>query len=240
MASIYLIRHGQASFGKTDYDQLSDKGMLQSQCLGKFWHSTPSLNKIFSGDLRRHQQTQDNFLQHYVGDKPSIIQHSGFNEFNHVDILTRYDEQWKSFADMTARIKLHSKANKMFQHMFSQALQRWVSGQYDHQYSESWGSFKKRCVAALHEVLERTYTTPTNASHQEPDKAIGIFTSAGPISVLVQDILGLSDQNTLRITQQIRNTSVTKLLFIDGKLSIDYLNNYSHLALSGTDLMTFR
>ncbi len=30
MAAIYLIRHGQASFGSTDYDKLSDKGHKQS------------------------------------------------------------------------------------------------------------------------------------------------------------------------------------------------------------------
>ena len=58
--------------------------------------------------------------------------------------------------------------------------------------------------------------------------------------MLVQHILGLSDQNTLAIIQQLRNTGVTKLLFSKKNLSIDYFNNYSHLTQAGTDWVTFR
>ena len=35
MTSIYLVRHGQASFGKKDYDNLSEIGKKQSFLLGK-------------------------------------------------------------------------------------------------------------------------------------------------------------------------------------------------------------
>ena len=35
MTSIYLVRHGQASFGKKDYDNLSEIGEKQSFLLGE-------------------------------------------------------------------------------------------------------------------------------------------------------------------------------------------------------------
>ncbi|MCF8967887.1 histidine phosphatase family protein, partial [Pseudomonas carnis] len=35
MGSIYLIRHGQASFGADDYDVLSPIGVEQAQVLGR-------------------------------------------------------------------------------------------------------------------------------------------------------------------------------------------------------------
>ena len=35
MPVIYLIRHGQASFGKEDYDQLSEPGWEQSRKIGR-------------------------------------------------------------------------------------------------------------------------------------------------------------------------------------------------------------
>ena len=35
MTSIYLVRHGQASFGKKDYDNLSGIGEKQSFLLGE-------------------------------------------------------------------------------------------------------------------------------------------------------------------------------------------------------------
>ena len=37
MTTIYLIRHGQASFGAESYDKLSEKGELQAQRLGQYF-----------------------------------------------------------------------------------------------------------------------------------------------------------------------------------------------------------
>ncbi|MFT5812853.1 MAG: broad specificity phosphatase PhoE [Psychroserpens sp.] len=240
MSAIYLIRHGQASFGKADYDQLSEKGDKQSQLLGKFWQALPAPDKIFSGDLLRHEQTLENFLQGYQGIKPSTVLHSGFNEFNHVDMLTRYDAQWKNFVFMAAKISQQPDANRFLQKEFSLALNRWVSGKYDGDYIESWSQFKKRCVAALQDVVTQELIIKKFSGSVNPSKNIFIFTSGGTISVLVQHILGLSDENTLAVLQQLRNTSVTKLFFSKNKFSIDYLNNYAHLTQAGADWVTFR
>ena len=37
MGTLYLVRHGQASFGADDYDQLSDLGRRQSVRLGEYF-----------------------------------------------------------------------------------------------------------------------------------------------------------------------------------------------------------
>ncbi|MDZ4123020.1 MAG: phosphoglycerate mutase family protein, partial [Hydrogenophaga sp.] len=37
MGTLYLVRHGQASFGADDYDQLSEMGQRQSRRLGEYW-----------------------------------------------------------------------------------------------------------------------------------------------------------------------------------------------------------
>tara|TARA_R110001599_G_scaffold8900_11_gene44132 strand:- start:5708 stop:6430 length:723 start_codon:yes stop_codon:yes gene_type:complete len=240
MSAIYLIRHGQASFGKADYDQLSAKGISQSELLGKFWQSMPAPNKVFTGDLLRHEQTLKNFLQGYQGNHPSTVLHSGFNEFNHVDMLTRYDAQWKDFAAIAAKYNQQPDANKIFQKEFSLALKRWVSGKYDSDYIESWSQFKKRCIAALQDVVHQELFIKKNAENLNPAKNICIFTSGGTISVLVQHILGLSDENTLAVIQQLRNTGVTKLFYSKNKLTLDYLNNYAHLTQAGADWVTFR
>jgi len=36
MGTLYLVRHGQASYGAADYDQLSPRGALQARRLGSF------------------------------------------------------------------------------------------------------------------------------------------------------------------------------------------------------------
>jgi broad specificity phosphatase PhoE len=240
MAAIYLIRHGQASFGKADYDQLSEKGTVQSQLLGKFWQSLPAPDHLFLGDLLRHEQTLDNFLLGYQGNKASRILHSGFNEFNHVELLMRHDSQWKNFSDRVAKINQLPDAHQFFQAEFSLAIKRWVGGEYDSDYIENWSQFKKRCIAALQDVINQALNVKNIASNAKRSNDICIFTSGGTISVLVQHILGLSDKSTLAIIQQLRNTGVTKLLFSKNNLSIDYFNNYSHLTQAGADWVTFR
>jgi broad specificity phosphatase PhoE len=241
MTALYLIRHGQASFGKADYDLLSEKGNEQSRLLGESWRSAP--DKIYSGDLLRHGQTLEHFLLGYQGAPSPVTLHSGFNEFNHEELLICYDSQWRDFAKMAAAISKKPNANKRFQKEFALALDRWISGKYDQDYKESWSQFKKRCISALQDVITQELTARKlsliTESNQHANN-ICIFTSSGTIAVIIQHILGLSDEKTLVINQQSRNTSVTKLLFSENNLNIDYFNNYSHLTLAGSDWVTFR
>jgi broad specificity phosphatase PhoE len=242
MAAIYLIRHGQASFGKADYDQLSDKGMQQAKILGQHWQSLTTPDKFYSGDLLRHDQTLKCFtVGHQSTNTPTVI-HSGFNEFDHVDILSCYNEKWHNFAQMSTDIQELSMPNKTLQKEFSQALQRWMSGEYDKEYKESWSQFKVRCVRALQNVIQQELANnrKAKANKAKPTKDILVFTSGGTISVIIQHILQLKDEQAFQLNQQLRNTSVSKLLFSDDNLSVDYFNNYGHLELAGADWMTFR
>lgn len=240
MAAIYLIRHGQASFGKADYDQLSNRGKEQSELLGKHWQSMSAPNKLYAGDLLRHSQTLEYFQQGYQTKNQTITLHSGFNEFNHVELLTCYDPQWKSFADMAKTIGNKPGSNKIFQKEFAKALDRWTSGKFDNDYQETWLQFKARCINALNDVIKQELNKRKSTDRKQSSKEICVFTSGGVISVIIQHILGLSDEKTLIINQQTRNTSVTKILFSENNLNIDYLNNYSHLTLAGEEWATFR
>ena len=60
MPTIYLIRHAQASFGRSDYDRLSPQGEQQSVVLGKALAERglkPTL--VVAGAMRRHAQTAE-------------------------------------------------------------------------------------------------------------------------------------------------------------------------------------
>lgn len=58
MGSIYLIRHGQASFGADDYDVLSPTGIRQAEILGRHLAELGiSFDRCLAGDLRRQQHT---------------------------------------------------------------------------------------------------------------------------------------------------------------------------------------
>ena len=58
MIEIYLIRHGQASFGQPAYDHLSTVGERQAELLGRhFLKKGIHFYAVYSGALRRHVQT---------------------------------------------------------------------------------------------------------------------------------------------------------------------------------------
>ncbi|GGP60636.1 histidine phosphatase family protein [Shewanella saliphila] len=248
MAKIYLIRHGQASFGSSDYDQLSDKGSQQASILGQYWRSRPLPSKYYCGDLLRHGQTLSHFAKGLQTDATPMVIHSGFNEFNHVDILQKFNGEWHHFSEKTEQLQQYEHPNKVLHKEFYQALNRWMSGKHDLEYKESWPQFKSRCIRALQDIIEQELASRRALNSNKPDvkgnakqaKDILVFTSGGTISAILQHMLQLNDKQTLAINQQTRNTSVTKILFSEKMLSVDYFNNYSHLEQAGEEWITFR
>jgi broad specificity phosphatase PhoE len=72
-------------------------------------------------------------------------------------------------------------------------------------------------------------------------KKIAVYTSGGPISVCVQKALNLSNENTLQLTWQIMNASVTRLIFSGNRLMLSGFNDVGHLELKkDSHLITYR
>ena len=64
MGTLYLVRHGQASFGEDDYDQLSELGRKQSVRLGEYFaQKGVAFDALIAGTLNRHKQTLEGILQ---------------------------------------------------------------------------------------------------------------------------------------------------------------------------------
>ena len=64
MGTLYLVRHGQASFGADDYDQLSALGRRQSVRLGEYLRGKGlTFDAVLTGTLRRHAQTWDGIAE---------------------------------------------------------------------------------------------------------------------------------------------------------------------------------
>ena len=67
MGSIYLIRHGQASFGADDYDVLSPTGIRQAEILGDhLLNLGVRFDRVLSGGLRRQQHTARAYLAYVL------------------------------------------------------------------------------------------------------------------------------------------------------------------------------
>ena len=81
MATIYLIRHGQASFGSDNYDQLSDLGRRQATLMGEFLRDTGIvLDAAYSGDLSRQRET----AQLALASQPGEVSHTIDARFNEI------------------------------------------------------------------------------------------------------------------------------------------------------------
>jgi len=238
MAAIYLIRHGQASFGKADYDQLSDNGIKQSKILGKHWKLRSVPCKTYSGDLLRHGQTLEYFMESFQNEQIPVVLHSGFNELDHCDVIQSFKPQWEDLYALKAYVDKQENPEKALIKEFNLSLEHWVENSDCDKYKETWSQFKERCIRALQDVIAQELENKRRVNKSEEVNDILIFTSSGTISVIIQHIMELSDKQTLMIIQQMRNTGVTKLLFSDKKLSIDYINNYSHLELAAPDSVT--
>lgn len=234
MGQILLVRHGQASFGAANYDQLSGLGAQQAAMLGRWLTDCGQrFSAVVMGGLARHRQTAEACLAElpteYKPSTPPLVE-ARFNEYDHEEILRQYLAQ---DADARAAMRTGQGENprKVFQRVFMAAMARWISGEHDGEYRESWSAFRQRCNAAVQALVEQA-----GASQN-----IVVFTSGGPISVICQQLLGVADRDAALLNTGLVNSAVTKLLYQPGRVSLSYLNNFAHLERAADPaLITYR
>ncbi|MBU2954175.1 histidine phosphatase family protein [Marinobacter sp. F3R08] len=229
MATIYLVRHGQASFGKENYDKLSPTGWQQGRVLGRWLEGKVEPAAVFGGNLERHRETVEAIAAGFGAEFPDMQVVPGFNEFDHTTVVARYRPEWTDRAVMARDLKAFPKPARAFQEAFVQAVRRWASGEFDHDYEETWPDFKARVLAAFEEMIEFA-----------DGGDVLVATSGGPISVIAQYLLGLDDGKALGLNEVIANTSVSRVLYSGARRSLAVFNNYSHLEADDPALVTFR
>ncbi|GAB5479379.1 MAG: histidine phosphatase family protein [Marinobacter nauticus] len=229
MATIYLVRHGQASFGKENYDQLSPRGWEQGRILGRWLAGKVEPGAVFGGSLQRHRETVEAITTGYGVSLPDMQVLEGLNEFDHLEVVERLRPEWADKQVMARDLASFPKPARAFQQAFEKAVTRWVSGEFDQEYSETWNGFRQRVGHALDQLIELA------------DGAdVIVSTSGGPIAVIAQRLLELSDRKALEMNNVIANTSVSRILYSGPRRSLAVFNNYSHLEGEDPALVTFR
>ncbi|MCQ8895502.1 histidine phosphatase family protein [Limnobacter humi] len=225
MGSIYLIRHGQASFYSADYDQLSDLGDVQSRQLGAWFRARKvPIHAVYSGGMKRHRQTAQAFEQQYGG-LPEPVIHMGFNEYDHEAILTAFVGQFEDSDAFDRHMASSTNPKKAFQAIFEKAVARWVSGEHDSDYPESWTAFKSRVMAGLGHVVANSLRLDTG----DESASIVVFTSGGAITCIAQQLLNVPDVQAFNLNWTITNCSVSKLLFnTRGGVTLASFNEQAH------------
>jgi len=230
MGAIYLIRHGQASFGKSDYDALSETGFTQARVLGEALRSrVPRPDALFSGAMRRHRETAETCLA-AMGIDARAVEAAGYREYDHDEIVLRFKPEYADHAFRTADLAKHENPRRAFQSIFTQAISRWVSGQHDADYKESWLAFRARCTAALDETIRLTGRSKTAL----------VFTSGGPITAIVQNLLQIPDQHAFSLNWTLTNCGVTKVIYSERGRYLASLNEHAHFEGANSELITYR
>ena len=147
MATLLLARHGQASFGQENYDQLSELGSIQAQMLGQHYASTQrSIDAIFTGSLVRQQDSARHFWDSYQSsvetnsnisslsaidlNAPDSYVLPQFDEFNHKDVFIKSDPAFSSQGAISAEIAKAEVPMTRLAELFDDAMQRWHGATY--------------------------------------------------------------------------------------------------------------
>ncbi len=230
MGTIYLVRHGQASFGSSNYDQLSPLGFEQARVVGEHLKSRIGpVDVVAQGSMRRHRETAQTCLA-AMGLEAPVTEDAGFNEYGFEAIITAHTPRYADRSVMQGELAQSGDHKKAFQTLFEAAIARWTGGEYDHEYEECWPRFSSRCGSALDTLIQNL----------GPSRTALVFTSGGYISVTVQRLLGLNAQQAFAFNWNIANASVTKLLYGARGVSLQSFNEHGHLETRDGRLLTFR
>lgn len=214
MERIYLLRHGQASFGATNYDQLSDLGRRQAAVCGAVLPQAP----LVSGTLLRHQQTATAAFP-----QMDVVMNADWNEFDYMDVIRAYRPSIDSHDALLRAMQSAHDPKRAFQQLYLAAIERWVSGHYDNDYAESRSAFCARVSRALAALQGKT---------------VIVVTSGGPIAVVMQQLLSLSETATRQIEVGLVNAGISIVANTSAPRLIT-LNSYSHLEVHN-ERVTFR
>lgn len=213
VAEFYLVRHGQASFGAKNYDNLSQLGHQQARWLGEYFKARgTTFSHLYCGDMQRHEQTAKGIIAGLQQNLETTV-HSGLNEFDFQKVGKGY-----LAAHPDKRLPDNPKPADFYR-LLKLAMLAWSKDELDKAHlQESWAEFQGRVKQALSEVCAQNRKQP-----------ILIVSSGGAIAMLMSLVLGLDAKQVIELNMQIRNTSVSHFYFNKETVRLASFNNIPHL-----------
>lgn len=213
MGNLYLVRHGQASFGASDYDQLSDLGQRQSIRLGEYLASKGmSFEAVLSGTLKRHAQTMSGISQG-MGSATSSwepVLWPGLNEYDSEAVISAIHPHPLTKPDTPELYKHHFR-------LLRDGLTQWMNGVVSPKGMPTYEEFVKGVTSALDHI------------RQQYRGNVLLISSGGPISTAVGQVLGTAPETTIELNMRIRNSAITEFAFTPKRHVLLTFNTLPHL-----------
>ena len=221
MGTLYLVRHGQASFGADDYDQLSPLGERQCQRLGEHLRGRGLVwQASYSGTLRRQVQSLDAIAQGH-GAVPAPTRLPGLNEYDSEAVVRALYAEIPPPPDPADSFRHHFR-------LLREGLTAWMAGRTTPQGMPSHADF----VAGVREALDRV--------REQHDGDVLMVSSGGPIAHAVGLVLGLAAPAVIDLNMRLRNSAVTELQVTPRRHLLVSFNGIGHLEQGvGSDWITY-
>lgn len=235
MKTLYVVRHAQASFGRRDYDELSDLGARQAAILGDHLaDSGPVFDRVYSGEMKRQLATAHAVISR-IGKRGATAEPRVAAEFNECDppsiIRLQVPDMIREDRSLFEDLQTIFTDSGSLKRVFEWAMFRWVSGRCELPGVETWEEFVTRVGAGVTRVM----------GESGPHGNVLVLTSAGTIAAVMQMAEGLSAEDTIRLALRINNASVSAFTWGGRSLKLSFFNSITHFeTLDEPDLITYR
>ncbi|WOX05194.1 histidine phosphatase family protein [Microbulbifer pacificus] len=211
MPEIFVVRHGQASFGSDNYDQLSELGWQQARWLGEHWAEDGlQFDHIVSGDLQRHRETAQGICEGLGLASHSVEELPQLNEFDFKQVMSAYREKNPQAAPSA------NAERADYYRFLKKAMHAWSAGEISA--AESWQQFEQR-IEEIVGVL---------AAGARGGKTL-VVSSGGAIAMMVRQVLGAPSSSVTQLNMQIKNTAVSHFFAGRSGVSLHSFNHLPHL-----------
>jgi broad specificity phosphatase PhoE len=212
MGNLYLVRHGQASFGAADYDNLSELGHKQSIKLGEYFlDAGVAFAAVITGTLKRHVQTWQGIATGMKRDDIAALAWPELNEYDPVAIIAAIHPEPLHAPTTPEQVKGHFR-------LLRDGLAAWMQGKTQPVGMPNYVDFLAGVTGALDHVRSNHF-----------GKNVLIVSSGGPISTAVGHVLGTRAETTIELNLRIRNSAISEFAFTPKRHVLVSYNSVPHL-----------
>jgi broad specificity phosphatase PhoE len=209
MGVLILLRHGQASLGSANYDELSDLGREQARAAGHRLRAADlTIQQVACGTLVRQRDTASEVFAALGPQQPQVSIDPRLDEYDHVGVLAAHP------AGISFESAKGAEANRAVQPALEEAIARWAAdggGQ-----GEAHDDFVGRSLAVVADLSRLPGTTLA-------------ITSGGVIAVACARALGLPVDQWPKLARVLVNGSLTKFITGASGTNLSTFNDHAHL-----------
>lgn len=207
---LYLVRHGQASFGAADYDVLSALGHRQCEALGR-WFAARGLrfDAVLRGTLRRHAASLA-AIEAGAGALPAAELHPGLDEYDSAAVVRAVHPGPLAPALTDDERRRHFR-------LLREGLLRWAAGELQPAGMPRFADWQAAIVDTLDQVRSRLGGN------------VLLVSSGGPISTACAHVLGAPAATAVELNLRLRNSALSEFAFSARGHVLHSFNHLPHL-----------